>query len=75
MPFQKGQPKPKNAYSWQKGHPAYTSGMLGKHHSIATRRKIALAVSGERNGNYGKPSWNKGLKIQTNTGRTHSIYR
>lgn len=35
---------------------------LGEKTSIETRRKMSLAVTGNKNHNYGKPTWNKGIK-------------
>jgi len=63
--FQKGYPKPKNAYSFPKGHKVI--GGFKKNHIVSEgmRRKIALGVSGERNGKYvdGKSHTKEGIAI------------
>lgn len=37
----------------------------GYKHSRETKNKIRIANSGKNNYNYGKPSWNRGLKFET----------
>jgi group I intron endonuclease len=45
------------------------SGRKGYTHSEETRMKIKLANSGVNNYNYGKPAWNKGLKLDSEKGK------
>ena len=70
--FKKGHPKPKNAYKFPKGHNGYgghppvgkPSGMLGKHPSDKTRRKMSEAKKGNKACNWkgGIESENKRIR-------------
>jgi len=67
-----------NNGSFKEGH---QEGMLGKHHSQESIKKISNARIGMKftkehienisKSHMGKLAWNKNRKIQTNTGRTH----
>lgn len=51
--------------------------MYGKHHTDKTKRILSeqrkgISINvGPDNPMYGKPSWNAGIKVATNTGKTH----
>lgn len=57
-------------FSIHGGCPVTMNG-YNKPKSEAWKKARSKNMSGENNPNYGKPAWNKGLKIQCNTGRTH----
>ena len=38
----------------------------GKKHTEETKKKLSQVKLGEKNPNFGKPAWNKGLKLKNN---------
>ncbi len=38
----------------------------GRKHTEETKKKLSQAMLGEKNINFGKPAWNKGLKLKNN---------
>jgi group I intron endonuclease len=53
--------------SWNKGLPKELSPNYGKKMSEEQKKKISLSKSGEKNHNFGKPTWNKGLTKETDS--------